>query len=202
MRRFIGPVIVPAARGPNIGSHARIFAGRRATLAIAVASVLVACGLNEPTDVANPAVTAGASGSVAGAPVAGAGTAGASAAGSGTAGTPDAPATFTELYNTTLSSCKNVLCHGGPTDGPGVGLNMRTRDDAYKALVGIMASDNGDCAGSGLVRVVPSDPDASLLIMKIARMPPCGGQMPPGGSLIAEQIDPVRAWIAAGAPDN
>jgi hypothetical protein len=226
----------------------------RSTLAVVATSVLVACGLSAPSNVASPATTAGASGlaagagtgggasgvtrggstggdmtgggmtaggttgggttgggttgggttgGVSGAPAANAGAGGAPAAGSGGAGSPAGSApSFTELYNTSLASCKNVICHGGATDGPGVGLNMQTRDDAYKTLVGIMASDNGDCAGSGLLRVVPSDPDASLLMMKITRQPPCGGQMPPGGSLIAEQTDPVRAWIAAGAPDN
>ncbi|MDD9971050.1 MAG: hypothetical protein OXR73_32735, partial [Myxococcales bacterium] len=53
-------------------------------------------------------------------------------------------------------------------------------------------------------RVTAGDPDTSLLMEKLEEaMPSCGGQMPPGGEpLPAEEIERIRSWIAAGAPNN
>lgn len=52
--------------------------------------------------------------------------------------------------------------------------------------------------------VVPGDPDASLLLAKLADAPPYGDPMPPPAS-DAPALDPViadalRAWVAGGAP--
>jgi hypothetical protein len=88
-------------------------------------------------------------------------------------------------------------------------LDMHDRDTAYHALVGVSAmgvnpsgSTAPNCADSGLTRVVPGDPDASLLMMKIEGNPPCGTAMPPGGKLSDDQIMRIRSWIQNGANDD
>jgi len=55
--------------------------------------------------------------------------------------------------------------------------------------------------------VVPGNPTSSLLHGKLAAMPACGVPMPPTATSATTPITPamleaVRAWIAAGAPDN
>jgi hypothetical protein len=54
----------------------------------------------------------------------------------------------------------------------------------------------------GLVRVVPNDPDASFLVMKLEGGPDLAGErMPFGGSRLPDaDIQLVRDWIEAGAP--
>lgn len=62
------------------------------------------------------------------------------------------------------------------------------------------------CKDKGM-RVVPGNPDASILIQKIdTRMTPtCGSRMPRGAPYCFQQIpirdvNTIRAWVAAGAP--
>jgi len=104
------------------------------------------------------------------------------------------------VYNTVFISCQNKSCHGGRD---GLGLRMETRDAAYSSLVNQPASETiGMCGGRGLMLIVPFKPEASLVSLKIAEPPPCGGAMPPGGSLNPGAVEQLDAWIAAGAPNN
>jgi polyvinyl alcohol dehydrogenase (cytochrome) len=98
------------------------------------------------------------------------------------------------------NGCKSVFCHGANAGN----LSLETRDIAYAQLVGVPAS-SPSCASSGLLRVAPGNPDASLLLQKMAHVTPvCGTVMPPAmGLTVSEaQLSQVRAWIAAGAPNN
>src|SRR6056297_3329594 len=52
---------------------------------------------------------------------------------------------------------------------------------------------------SGEPAVVPEKPDASYLLKLIRHEEP-GKEMPPDGSLSAEQADLIEKWIAGGAP--
>jgi len=58
----------------------------------------------------------------------------------------------------------------------------------------------------GLFRVDPGRPDSSYLVLKLEGLAGAvggiGTQMPLGGQLTRAQIDSVRAWVAAGAPDH
>ena len=56
----------------------------------------------------------------------------------------------------------------------------------------------------GLLRVNPGNPDQSYLVQKIQGNAAVGGRMPPDGPpyLTQVQIDLVRGWIAAGAPQS
>lgn len=107
--------------------------------------------------------------------------------------------TFSVIYDSVFSTCRNPMCHGGGVTG---GLDMSTKQRAYDALVDHASSPTSICAMLGKKRVVPSDPDESLLYLKLTVDAPCGQQMPPGGQLKDEQREQVRAWIEAGAKNN
>jgi hypothetical protein len=134
------------------------------------------------------------------------GSSGESGAG-GSAGDFDAGAigsiTFTSLYDDVFSQqafgtgagCANGYCHGGGVSG----FSVSTKQDAYTSLVD--AEGSADCGGE--IRVVPGDPDASLLVQKITD-PSCGDRMPKDNedSLSPETVARIRAWISAGAMDD
>lgn len=86
-----------------------------------------------------------------------------------------------------------VACHGS---GGIAALDLAT--DPHGALVSVESSQF-----PGAVRVVPGDPDASLLYLKMTgNQGDLGGPMPPTGPVDAATADLVRSWIAAGAPSD
>jgi polyvinyl alcohol dehydrogenase (cytochrome) len=106
---------------------------------------------------------------------------------------------FTEIYDEIFVG---TGCAGGGCHGSGAGeLSMETKEIAYNELVDVPAG-GAPCVSSGLIRVVPGDPDASLLVNKISGDPVCGDTMPIAGSLTEEQIERIRSWIARGAPND
>lgn len=88
-------------------------------------------------------------------------------------------------------SCAFEACHGGAN--PKADLDLSTADAAYAHLVDVAAS-----MAPG-VRVVPGEPDDSLLVRVLGEAVGDVRQMPPGFSLSAGQVQRVRDWIAAGA---
>jgi hypothetical protein len=52
------------------------------------------------------------------------------------------------------------------------------------------------------LRVVPGDPDESVLYNKMADTGRFGGSMPPSGALSTPEIELIRTWITEGALDN
>jgi hypothetical protein len=121
-----------------------------------------------------------------------------SGSGGGGGNAPSAAPTFAEVYTTIFETrgCANSYCHLG---GEG-SLALYDVKTAYQNLIGVTATGMG-CGTA--TRVVPGDPDASLLYQKVAMTePPCGKRMPTFASpLPAEEIEMIRAWIAAGAPE-
>lgn len=109
----------------------------------------------------------------------------------GSGGAPPAAPTFAEVYNDVLHAhgCAGSYCHAG-----------EGAQATYSDLVGKPATGMG-CEGQ--VLVVPGDPEHSLVYLKVTMtQPPCGKQMPMGGApLPADQVEMLRAWIAAGAPE-
>ena len=117
-----------------------------------------------------------------------------------TAGAPQP--TFTWFFDNVLPSCGGPVCHSGPAGG---NLVFDTKDNAFAQLMMPgMAMNTGpstsmmDCSDTGLTRVVPNDPDASLLYAKLRTDmdPPCGNRMPPGSTLCADVLEALRMWIA------
>ena len=101
------------------------------------------------------------------------------------------PPTFTALRDDVfVPSCGFSSCHGSGTGGLTLDAGM-TAD----ALI-----DAPSTAVDGAVLVVPGDADGSYLVWKLEGADGIiGDEMPPGGSLPAETLADVRAWIDAGA---
>lgn len=155
-----------------------------------------------------PAGTGGAPAGTGGAP---AGTGGANGAAGMAA--PSGPPTFTRVWNEVLmgKTCSSSFCHGA---GTGM-LHMDSPTIAYMNLVGVPAAGE-KCGTSGKMRVVPGDPDNSLLFEKMSHDPPsCGDLMPIGAKIEPNCISTVSSvcntqaelqlvhdWIAMGAMNN
>lgn len=95
------------------------------------------------------------------------------------------------------------LCHGGQAGK----LMMTTRAAAYDNLVGKaamgMSAGRPSCVDSGLMRVVPGDPDNSLLMQKVRGTHSCGDLMPPNPPMLAQaELDQIQMWIMLGAPND
>ena len=108
------------------------------------------------------------------------------------------PPTWSSLYDNELWSCSNPMCHGGGL----AGVNFASKDAAWHSLIDQPANPKFDCAGLGKKRIVPGDPDNSLLILKLDINAPCGQQMPPGGTLSDKAVARVREWIELGAKND
>jgi hypothetical protein len=130
--------------------------------------------------------------------VAGCGTA------AGTGGDPTPSLSY--LRDQVFASRCTGPCHSGGENAAG-GLDMS--QDLHAALISVPATA-AVCAGTTMMRVVPDDPEASLLYAKVVdkiegAAPPCGETMPLGDdvpALSGEESDLIRRWILAGAPDD
>jgi hypothetical protein len=120
-----------------------------------------------------------------------------------TAGTGDdggmGDETWSALFSEVIApNCDNGYCHGGGIGG----LAITDAASTYAALVEVAAMGMA-CGPTGAVRVVPGDPDGSLIVQKIEGTQSCGAAMPKDlPSLSQADIDRVRAWILDGAMDN
>lgn len=110
----------------------------------------------------------------------------------------DGMPTFTNIYTFDFRSCRVMTCHGGGL----AGLNMSSQDYAWSSLVDQPPNPERLCAQLGKKRVVPNDPDDSLLCLKLEDNAPCGQPMPPGGQLSRAARARIRMWIALGAENN
>jgi hypothetical protein len=140
---------------------------------------------------------------------AGAGGAGGTGGTGGATGASSGP-TYSRVWTEVLSgkTCAGEFCHGSGTGT----LWMNDKEDAYANLVGVPAM-GPDCTASGKLRVSPGQPEASLLLDKMSSATPsCGKPMPigvrfepncivpdPAACTTANELELVRAWIAAGA---
>jgi len=122
--------------------------------------------------------------------------------------TPDTPltsaATFTNVYQGVLcpTGCTKV-CHSSSGEA---GLRLHEKAIAHQSLVGAAAKGPA-CSTGGHTLVVAGDPTKSLLYGKLALTPACGVSMPPAVTaantpITAPMLEVVRAWIAAGAPND
>lgn len=85
-------------------------------------------------------------------------------------------------------------CHSVSPQGGALILDT----EAFTNIVGVAAMVN-----SSFVRVVPSSPDDSLLLLKVEGTPPPGtlGPMPPAGPIDEASQAMLRSWIAQGCPE-
>jgi PKD repeat protein len=97
---------------------------------------------------------------------------------------PPPPATTLTELQSTIFTPRCASCHGGGS--PTVGLDL-SDGQSHGSLVNVAATTRGG------VRVIPSDPDNSVLVIFLE-----GGHRGRPQS----EIDQIRSWIAAGALDN
>jgi len=109
--------------------------------------------------------------------------------------------TFASIRDFLGENCALSACHGGS----GTINDLRGNAGLYERLTSPLETSD-DCDGFTLV--VPGDVEASLLPKMMRPDPPCVAQMPnlcdqdgPRGCLSESQIQPIEAWIAAGAPE-
>jgi hypothetical protein len=92
--------------------------------------------------------------------------------------------------------CSASSCHGGP--GGKAGLQFSSDAAAnYLQLVNVQATSEN------FLRVAPSDPDNSYIVIKVEGRQLVGQRMPRGQSAL-DNIDltNIRNWIGNGAPNN
>jgi hypothetical protein len=109
------------------------------------------------------------------------------------------PATFTRVLEILRSNCAS--CHTTRSEAQ---LNFSaSAATVYRDLVGVRASSQGECGGDPEhIRVIPDEPEDSLLIQKLVD-PECGDRMPRFRDPLAPAlINEIRSWIEAGAPEN
>lgn len=86
-------------------------------------------------------------------------------------------------------------CHTGANAPQGLRLDAA---NSYAMLVNVASAEV-----PSLLRVNPGNPNTSYLVQKIQGSAAVGGRMPLGGPALSQaQIDLVRRWISAGAPQS
>jgi len=97
--------------------------------------------------------------------------------------------------NVFTPSCAKSSCHTGANPLPPAGLVLDA-GSSWANLVNMPSSQN-----PAFTRVIPMNPDGSLLIQKLEGTQIVGGQMPDDGPPYLQQatIDRIREWILNGA---
>jgi mono/diheme cytochrome c family protein len=99
--------------------------------------------------------------------------------------------TYNDVQRVFGSAC--ISCHDADGAVSFGGLDLLT--DPCAALVGVPSRGYAPAE-----RIVPGDPEASVLWNKMSGTGAFGGVMPPSGKIEQASIDAVTEWIAAGAP--
>jgi len=104
--------------------------------------------------------------------------------------------TLTEIQEAIFTpTCAVSGCHTGGS--PAAGQNL-SEGQAFDNLVNVPSSQD-----DSLTRVIPGNPDDSLLVQKVEGTQPIGQRMPLGGTPLSNaEIQMIRDWIEAGAEDN
>jgi hypothetical protein len=92
--------------------------------------------------------------------------------------------------------CALPGCHAAPTPQQGMELSA---GHTYASTVGVDSAEL-----SGFKRVAPGNGLDSYVVMKVSADPRIVGDRMPDDrtTLTAAEIDAIRAWIDAGAPNN
>jgi hypothetical protein len=128
------------------------------------------------------------------------------ACGKSTQGTRDADAgPLTPLQSVAaivIPKCAAAGCHDAVSKTHA--MDLSTPEKIHSNWVGVRGFDH--CTNMDTPRVIPGDPEASLVVLKIEGIAVCLQSqrmpLPPREPLSAEEIGVIRAWIAAGAPSD
>ena len=102
-------------------------------------------------------------------------------------------ATLAQVSGVFSVSCALSGCHSGGE--PKADLSLE--GDFAARIIGVASGQRPD-----LKLVDPGNPDDSYLLIKVRGDDEIvSQQMPPGGTLPAEQVEIIRAWIASGAKE-
>jgi hypothetical protein len=108
---------------------------------------------------------------------------------------PPGVSSTTDVQPILSASCALTGCHGG--NSPQASMSLAA-DRTFSNTVDVTSSGYAPAK-----RIVPGDPEASVLYNKITDTGAFGGDMPPGpAALGAAEIETIRAWIEAGAENN
>ena len=101
------------------------------------------------------------------------------------------------IWNSLCTNCHSV----SPSRG---GLNL-VEGTSYGSIVNVNAAGT-PCGPTGRKRVLPGQPDESLMVNKLGPSPVCGSRMPPGNPAHFDnnpgELTRIRSWILAGAANN
>jgi hypothetical protein len=101
-----------------------------------------------------------------------------------------------------IPKCAVAGCHDAVSKTHA--MDLSTPEKIVSNWVGVRGFDH--CTNLDTPRVIPNDPNASLVILKIEGIAVCLQSnrmpLPPRDALSVEEIDVIRAWIAAGAPSD
>lgn len=100
------------------------------------------------------------------------------------------------------NTCAFSGCHGTQNTRPPAKPMVLVSGQAYANIVGVSSFQL-----SSMNRIEPNEPDNSYLIHKIegsqGDVGGSGQRMPLSGCCLSQaQIDTIRAWVVAGAPNN
>ncbi len=135
-------------------------------------------------------------------------TVGCGSSGSGKPATLDPTFTNVVANVITVKNCGGPLCHTAIGTMSAGGMILGTKAQLYAQLVnvhadGTLCGTTADGGPTSYIRVVPGNPDESLLYLKLNQEPPCGNAMPGSGTPLSQDlITLVHDWIAAGAQND
>jgi hypothetical protein len=108
---------------------------------------------------------------------------------------PGKPAMFAEdIQPIFTKNCAHPSCHGQAKSAD----MQLTKGMAYDNIVNVKSTEDPK-----YMRIKPSMPDSSYLVLKIEGKQPVGARMPlTGGYLSDAQIATIRSWVTAGAKND
>ena len=120
------------------------------------------------------------------------------------AGTPDTGSStlMESVAAIVIPKCAIAGCHDAVSKTHS--MDLSTAEQIHRNWVNVRGFDH--CTNLPATRVIPGDPDSSLVAIKIEGTSVCALSnrmpLPPRDALTAEETAIIRAWIAAGAPSD
>jgi hypothetical protein len=108
-------------------------------------------------------------------------------------GIKEDPSFSADIQPIVTANCALSSCHASP----GQAGMILSQGEAYMNIVNVNSTEV-----PSMMRVRPTLPDSSYMILKLEGRQSVGGQMPPPGPLSSTNIRLMRNWITKGAQNN